>query len=144
METAWPVYVYRYAELVKQSFCYGVDTLTGDYAPIGIFGACVVSGANRGYILKRRSGFDLRYLPPAGEEIGIHMGADGYMDLTGLRRTTKLDLSAFEKGTFTETLEGGETAVYTVAFEEVDGEKVPVAIADSEGRTTAITWKGGA
>ena len=144
VETAWPVYVYRYAELVKQSFCFGVDTLTGDYAPVAVFGAGDPAGTNKAYLLKRRSGFDLRYLPPGAKEIGIHMGADGYMDLTGLRRTTKLDLSAFEKGTFTETLEGGETAVYSVAFEEVDGEKVPVAITDSEGRTTAITWKGGA
>ena len=52
-----------------------------------------------------------------------------------------LSVSVFAEET---DVEGGETVVYTVAFEEVDGEKVPVAITDSEGRTTAITWKGGA
>ena len=141
--TDYPVYVYRYAELIKQSLCFGVDTLTGDYAPIGIFGAGDESGANRGYILKRRSGFDLRYLPPAGEEIGIHMGADGYMDLTGLRRTTKLDLSRWDEGVFTETVEGGETVTYTVTFKEVEGERVPMKISDGTGHETAICWKEG-
>jgi hypothetical protein len=141
--TDYPVYVYRYAELIKQSLCFGVDTLTGDYAPIGIFGAGDESGANRGYILKRRTGFDLRYLPPAGEEIGIHMGADGYMDLAGLRRTTKLDLSRWDEGVFTETVEGGETVTYAVIFEEMAGERMPVKITDGTGHETAICWKEG-
>lgn len=143
VETQWPVYVYRYAELIKQSFCFGLDTLTGDYAPVAVFGAGDLTGANKAYLLKRRSGFDLRYLPPSGTEIGIHMGADGYMDLSGLRKTTKLDFSAFDQGTFTETVEGGETVTYTVAFGEVEGERVPVSITDPDGHTTAITWKEG-
>lgn len=141
--TDWPVYVYRYTELVKQSFCFGTDTLTGDYAPIGIFGAGDESGANRAYLLKRRLGLDLKYLPPNGTEIGLHMGIDGYMDLTGLRKTTALDFSSWEQGSFTETLEGGETVTYAVAFEERNGQRLPVSITDGEGRVTAITWGEG-
>ena len=139
--TDYPVYVYRYAELIKQSLCFGTDTLTGDYAPIGIFGAGDESGANRGYILKRRSGFDLRYLPPGGGEIGVHMGSDGYMDLAGLRRTTKLDFSKWDEGSFAETVEGGGIVSYTVTFAEHGGERVPVKITDDKGHETEICWK---
>ena len=141
--TEWPVYVYRYAELVKQSFCFALDSLTGDYAPVAVFGAGDLSGANKAYLLKRRSGLDLRYLPPSGTEIGIHMGVDGYMDLAGLRKTTRLDFSAFDQGTFTETLDGGETVTYTVEFGEVDGESLPVKLTDPSGHVTAIQWKEG-
>lgn len=141
--TEWPVYVYRYAELIKQSFCFALDSLTGDYAPVAVFGAGDLSGANKAYLLKRRSGLDLRYLPPSGTEIGIHMGVDGYMDLTGLRKTTRLDFSAFDQGIFTETLDGGETVTYTVEFGEVDGERLPVKLTDPAGHVTAIQWKEG-
>ena len=71
------------------------------------------------------------------------MGADGYMDLTGLRRTTKLDLSRWDEGVFTETVEGGETVTYTVTFKEVEGERVPMKISDGTGHETAICWKEG-
>ena len=141
--TDWPVYVYRYAELVKQSLCFGTDALTGDYAPFGIFGAGDESGANRAYMLKRRSGFDLRYLPPNGEEIGLHMGVDGYLDLAGLRKTASLDFSGFAGGTFTETLDGGQTVCYSVEFAEQNGEAVPVRITDGDGHATTITWGEG-
>ena len=141
--TEWPVYVYRYAELIKQSLCFAADSLTGDYAPVAVFGAGDQSGANRAYLLKRRSGLDLKYLPPAGTEIGIHMGVDGYMDLSGLRKTTKLDFSAFEAGSFTETVDGGETVTYTVEFAQIDGERVPVSITDQAGHVTSIRWKEG-
>ena len=66
-----------------------------------------------------------------------------YMDLTGLRKTTRLDFSAFDQGTFTETLDGGETVTYTVEFGEVDGESLPVKLTDPAGHVTAIQWKEG-
>lgn len=141
--TDWPVYIYRYAELVKQSLCFASDSLTGDYAPVAVFGAGDQSGANKAYLVKRRSGLDLKYLPPGGSEIGLHMGSDGYMDLAGLRRTTHLDFSKFEEGTFTETVEGGALEAYGVEFGEVDGERVPVKITDSGGHAMTITWKEG-
>lgn len=141
VETPWPVYVYRYAELVKQSLCFETDRLTGDYAPAAVFGAGDENGANRAYLLKRRSGLDLKYLPPGREEIGIHMGLDGYMDLAGLRKTMRLDFSKFDRGEFTEVLDGGETVVYSVEFDQMDGERVPVKITDGDGHVTAITWK---
>lgn len=138
--TAWPVYVYRYTELVKQSFCFATDTQTGDYAPVAVFGAGDGKGTNQGYLLKRRAGLDLKYLPPGGTEIGIHMGKDGYMDLAGLRKPTALDFSRWEQGSFTETVDGGTAETYTVAFEEVGGERVPVKITDGAGHETLITW----
>lgn len=139
--TSWPVYVYRYTELVKQSFCFAVDSLTGDYAPMAVFGAGNTDGTNKGYLLKRRSGLDLRYLPPAGAEIGVHMGADGYMDLAGLRKTAALDFSAFEQGSFTETLDGGEVVTYSVEFGQAEGETVPVKITDGAGHEMTLTWE---
>ena len=139
--TPWPVYVYRYNELVKQSLCFATDPLTGDYAPVCVFGAGDDTGANKGYLLKRRSGLDLKYQPPGGTEIGVHMGKDGYMDLAGLRKTAALDFSGWDKGSFTETLDGGEVVSYAVEFGEVNGEAVPVKITDGDGHETFIVWE---
>lgn len=139
--TPWPVYIYRYAELVKQSLCFAVDDATGDYAPVAVFGAGDDAGENRGYLLKRRSGLDLKYRPPGGGEIGLHMGKDGYLDLTGLRKTTQLDFSQWDQGRFTETLDGGETVEYAVEFSEEGGETVPVKLTDGAGHSAVITWE---
>lgn len=51
--------------------------------------------------------------------------------------TTAIDYSAWDSGTFTETLETGDVLTYTVAF---DDSGQPTQITAPDGTTTAIDW----
>lgn len=53
------------------------------------------------------------------------------------RRITALDLSGWNSGTFTETLEGGYENTYNVTF---DANHRPILITDGEGNETEVTW----
>ena len=69
---------------------------------------------------------------------GMTQGTDGYMNITGLRKTTALDFSSWGLGLFTETVDGSAAAKsYTVSF---DSEQRPVSITDAAGHATTITW----
>jgi hypothetical protein len=66
---------------------------------------------------------------------GIFIGQ--YTDLGGLRKTTSLNFSNYENGSFTETVDGGLTETYGVRFDE---NGYPVAITDGSGHQTEVIW----
>ncbi|MBQ9346774.1 MAG: hypothetical protein IJT94_05450 [Oscillibacter sp.] len=133
----WPVYTYRYTEAVKRSIRFEQQS-NGVYAPVDTYGAGNAQGYNKAAVWKGTDGFDLQYVTPSGRTVGIRMTTDGYVDITGLRRTTALNFSGWDSGSFSEAVEGGQLIGYTVSF---DAEGRPVAIADaSTGFVTTITW----
>ncbi|MBQ6985422.1 MAG: hypothetical protein IJQ25_00360, partial [Oscillibacter sp.] len=81
--TAYPVMVYTYEEAVKRSISF--EAVNGIYSPIDRFGAGNQQGNNRAWILKTADGFDIRYLTPANQEIGIRMTTDGKVTIDGLQ-----------------------------------------------------------
>lgn len=143
-QTAWPVTVYQYDELVKGTFRFtelssgGVTTKI----PMLVFGAGVGDQSDpdlgRGFLRKDTDSLDLWYrVNPGGgtRNNGIFIGT--YTDLVGLRKTARIDFSGWDNGYFAETLDGGITAGYTVAF---DGAGRPVKITDGDGHETAVVW----
>ena len=86
---------------------------------------------------KTLDGLELVYLPNTGGEIGIKMGNDGYTDIFGLRKTTRINFTEFDNGNFYETVSGGLRIDYTVKFDE---SKRPVSITDDSGNTMEIYW----
>ena len=71
-------------------------------------------------------------------DIGFEAGDEGYLDLYGLRKTTALDFSGWDSGTFKETVEGiAEPYSYKVEF-DVQGR--PVKITDDNGHEMAVMW----
>lgn len=89
--TEYPVQVYTYNEAIKRSISF--EAVNGIYSPIDRFGAGNQQGNNRAWILKTADGFDIRYLTPDNQEIGIRMTTDGKVHIDGF----EYDLEAVQK-----------------------------------------------
>ena len=141
-QSAWPVTVYVYEEAVKEKIGFELleDPKLGQvYTPVNIFGAGNGNGRRQqARLIKWANGLELTYLSSAGKTMGLMADdAEGYMDLYGLRKTSALDFSGWDTGSFTETLDGEKVLRYQV---ERDGEGRPVRITDGDGHVTTIAW----
>ena len=135
-QTSWPVMVYQYEEQVKRAISFQSDGQY--YYPVDIFGAGDPNGKQRGYLVKRQNSMELTYETSLGKLLGLAARDDGYMDLMGLRKSTALDFSEWDKGNFAELVDGEKTPYrYTVAF---DQQHRPIKITDNSGHATLIRW----
>lgn len=135
-QTSWPVMVYQYEEQVKRAISFQSDGQY--YYPVDIFGAGDPNGKQRGYLVKRQNSLELTYETSTGKLLGLAARDDGYMDLMGLRKSTALDFSQWDKGNFAELVDGEKTPYrYTVAF---DQQRRPIKITDNSGHATLIRW----
>lgn len=80
--TAYPVQVYTYTEEIKRGVSF--EPVNGIYSPVDRFGAGNAQGNNKAWIVKTADGFDIRYLTPDNQEIGIRMSTDGKVTIDGL------------------------------------------------------------
>lgn len=135
-QTSWPVMVYQYEEQVKRAISFESDGQY--YYPVDVFGAGDNNGKQRGYLVKRQNSLELTYETSLGKLLGLAARDDGYMDLMGLRKSTALDFSEWDKGNFAELVDGEKTPYrYTVAF---DQQRRPIKITDNSGHATLIRW----
>lgn len=135
-QTSWPVMVYQYEEQVKRAISFQSDGQY--YYPVDVFGAGDNNGKQRGYLVKRQNSLELTYETSMGKLLGLAARDDGYMDLMGLRKSTALDFSEWDKGYFAELVDGEKTPYrYTVAF---DQQRRPIKITDNSGHATLIRW----
>lgn len=135
-QTSWPVMVYQYEEQVKRAISFQSDGQY--YYPVDIFGAGDPNGKQRGYLVKRQNSLELTYETSMGKLLGLAARDDGYLDLMGLRKSTALDFSEWDKGYFAELVDGEKTPYrYTVAF---DQQRRPIKITDNSGHATLIRW----
>lgn len=135
-QTSWPVMVYQYEEQVKRAISFQSDGQY--YYPVDVFGAGDNNGKQRGYLVKRQNSLELTYETSLGKLLGLAARDDGYMDLMGLRKSTALDFSEWDKGYFAELVDGEKTPYrYTVAF---DQQHRPIKITDNSGHATLIRW----
>lgn len=135
-QTSWPVMVYQYEEQVKRAISFQSDGQY--YYPVDVFGAGDNNGKQRGYLVKRQNSLELTYETSTGKLLGLAARDDGYMDLLGLRKSTALDFSEWDKGYFAELVDGEKTPYrYTVAF---DQQRRPIKITDNSGHATLIRW----
>ena len=135
-QTSWPVMVYQYEEQVKRAISFQSDGQY--YYPVDVFGAGDNNGKQRGYLVKRQNSLELTYETSTGKLLGLAARDDGYMDLMGLRKSTALDFSEWDKGNFAELVDGEKTPYrYTVTF---DQQRRPIKITDNSGHATLIRW----
>lgn len=134
-ETEWPVTVYTYVEQVKRAITF--EQMGEYYAPVDTFGLGDDAGNDKATLSKKQGGLELMYKTNAGTDIGLRLGSDGYADIYGMRKTTKLDFSGWDSGSFTESVDGDITETYKVKF-DADGN--PVSITDSAGHTTEVVF----
>lgn len=135
-QTSWPVMVYQYEEQVKRAISFQSDGQY--YYPVDVFGAGDNNGKQRGYLVKRQNSLELTYETSMGKLLGLAARDDGYMDLMGLRKSTALDFSEWDKGYFAELVDGEKTPYrYTVTF---DQQRRPIKITDNSGHATLIRW----
>ena len=133
--TDWPVYMYDYAEEIKAEYAFAYDGTY--YVPQIVLGAGDEHGYSKAYFVKAGDGLHIKFVDDSGEEIGIKALGTGYLDLYGLRKTTVMDFSEWDNGHFSETVDGGTAAQYSVTF---DAQDRPVKITDSSGHETAVIW----
>lgn len=135
-QSSWPVMVYQYEEQVKRAISFTSDGKY--YYPVDIFGAGDTNGKQRGYLVKRQNSLELTYETSMGKLLGLAARDEGYMDLLGLRKSTALDFSEWDKGYFAELVDGEKTPYrYTVTF---DQQRRPIKITDNSGHATLIRW----
>lgn len=138
-QTSWPVMVYQYEEQVKRAISFQSDGQY--YYPVDVFGAGDTNGKQRGYLVKRQNSLELTYETSTGKQLGLAALDEGYLDLFGLRKTVGLNFASWERGSFSETVEGiSEPLEYGVEFATVGGKKVPVKIIYSDGAEMKIQW----
>lgn len=135
-QTSWPVMVYQYEEQVKRAISFTSDGQY--YYPVDVFGAGDTNGKQRGYLVKRQNSLELTYETSMGKLLGLAARDEGYLDLMGLRKSTALDFSEWDKGNFAELVDGEKTPYrYTVTF---DQQRRPIKITDNSGHATLIRW----
>ena len=134
--TGLPVTVYQYNDLLKGAVRF--ETVDGVKIPTFVFGAGVGDpddpDLGKGYIRKNTDSFDI-WLHSAADR-GVFIGE--YTDLVGLRKTTAIDFSGWDDGSFTETVDGDVTHSFTVDF---DADDRPVKITDGAGHETVVIWE---
>lgn len=139
-QTAYPVIVYVYDELIKGVFQYESKTINGVTVKIPVLTLGAGTGdqsdpdLGKGYLYKGTD--SLRLYLHGSTDNGIFIGQ--YTDLVGLRKTTALDFSDYDNGSFTETIDGGLTETYAVTF-DTDGN--PVKITDGSGHECEVIWE---
>ena len=136
-KTDWPVYVYTYTELVKRGI--GFEKQGDFYVPVDTFGAGDDAGRQKGRLLKDTEGLRLTYHTQDGKTLGLQMGDSGYTDVFGMRKTTGMNFSEWDKeGKFYERVDGDTTRhEYSVMF---NAEGDPVQITDSDGHVMELYW----
>ncbi len=138
-QTAWPVTVYVYDELIKGAFAFRTVTTSGGTVKVPVLtlgagtGDPTDAALGRGFL--RKDADRLALFLHGSADNGIFIGQ--YTDLVGLRKTTSLNFSNYENGSFTETVDGGLTETYGVRFDE---NGYPVAITDGSGHQTEVIW----
>lgn len=137
--TGLPVMVYQYDELVKGTYHFETITQNGTTVkvPVLVFGAGTGDQQDpdlgKAFIRKDSDSLDV-YLHGTADN-GIFIGQ--YTDLVGMRKTTALDFSNYDNGSFTETVDGSLPETYSVTF---DAYGRPVKITDGSGHECGVTW----
>ncbi|MBQ7682370.1 MAG: hypothetical protein IJT31_09210, partial [Oscillibacter sp.] len=109
------------------------EAVNGIYSPIDRFGAGNQQGNNRAWILKTADGFDIRYLTPANQEIGIRMTTDGKVTIDGLQYDAEQIRAALGAG-FTASEDGGGLDLTQT---NADGSTSGVVV-DADGYTDVV------
>ena len=142
-DTGDPVIVYQYDELLKGTLRFedytsgGVTTKVPTFILGAGYGNALDPAKGRGFLRKGINSFDVWLHNNAGEDRGIFIG-EQYTDIVGLRKTTEIDFSGWDGGSFSETIEGGVACAYAVNF---DANGRPVKITDASGHETAVVWE---
>ena len=132
--TSYPVMVYTYDELEKAKIDFTRNN--GTYIPMLTLGAGDQNGYDKATIVKKVGGLEIHYLDRQGRTIGVDARSSGYLDLTGQRKVTAINLHSWNSGSFSVTREGLEAVSYAVSF---DGSGQPTRITGN-GVDCAITW----
>ena len=134
--TSWPVIVFKYTEQVKRSTHFIDDD--GTYT-MDSFGTKDANGNQWGYIAHNGDGVKFVVQDAEGNDLGLIMRYDGFMDLFGMRRTKLIDLSEVPFGKLWETVDGVESE-YSWTIERDEFGRIVKIIDDLDGHETQVRW----
>lgn len=142
-DTGDPVIVYQYDELLKGTLRFedytsgSVTTKVPTFVLGAGYGNALDPAKGRGFLRKGTDSFDVWLHNNVGEDRGIFIG-EQYTDIVGLRKTTEIDFSGWDGGSFSETIDGNRVNDFGVTF---DAQDRPVKITDAAGHETAVIWE---
>ena len=144
-DTGLPVIVYQYTEQVKGRFSFVTETEGGQTYTVPVlklgYGSDAGGVNGTAKLVKHASGLELSNVTGSGKQLGMWQRGEGWLDLKGLRKPTKLDFSHWDPvngaGQFTETRDGGIESTYSVQFDQTGN---PVKFIDDTGHETAVRW----
>lgn len=148
--TSWPVMVYQYTEQIKRSIGFQMDSETGYYLPIDIYGAGnslnPATAKGRGYIQKKPDGMHAYYETEGNVRTEVFWNEDGFIDITGLRRTMSLDCTEWPdaggSGNIYEILEGVEDPIAYGVSVAADESSVTFTYEDGEQFVVMLPTEG--
>lgn len=134
-ETSWPVYQYKYSDLVKAREEF--ELVGNNYQPKFTFGAGDENGNSKGFIVKEQTDLLMRYISSAGKNVDLLFSDQGFIDAIH-RRLSSLIINP-ESGIMSYTVEGDETVkqIYfqvtgnTVVYTWPDGHKCTITMGGS-------------
>lgn len=134
--TEWPVYQYKYTELVKGQYAFVQSGPGTTYIPQIVLGAGDENGNSKGYIYKETTDLLVRYVSSAGKNVDLVFGDDGFVDALH-RRLSSCNINT-SQGSVEYTLEGSD-ATYRMAF-TISGNTITYVWPD--GYTCTVTIGG--
>lgn len=137
-ETDYPVYIYLYNEAVKQMFTFELDSESGNYIPVSVYGTGTgtTSESGKGKIQKTSDSFEMTYTTGDGEDVaGVYFRDDGFVDVTARRADIAINTTS---KTITITPEGEGQSDIIVDYTEVDN-VLTLTWPDGESFTVGVT-----
>ena len=136
-DTGFPVHIYVYKEDVKAEYKFGTDG--EEFTPMQIWGAGTGYADNgKGIIQKLVDRFRMQYTTRTGTVESIDLMDDGWVDINKTRKPLRFDFSGIAQGHFTEKIDGGDEATYTVGFDQQGRIN---SIRDQSGHLTEVIWE---
>lgn len=137
-ETDFPVMQYIYNEAVKQSISFEMDSETGFYTPVTIYGTGTGTTSTSGQARQRKNatGLEIAYTTGDGEDTaGVYWRDDGFVDVTARRADIKIDTTA---KTIAITPEGDNQSDIIIDYVE-SGNKITMTWPDGESFDVEVT-----
>lgn len=111
--TSWPVYQYKYTEVIKSQEIF--RPVSGQRIPQYILGTGDENGNSKGYLYKDTTSLMMRYVSSQGKNVDIQFSDQGFVD--AMHRRLKSCSINRNTGTMTYTVEGSSD-VQTIQFTE--------------------------
>lgn len=136
--TEYPVMQYIYTEQIKQTITFELDSETGFYTPVTVYGSGTgnTPESGKGKMRKSTDGLEISYTTADGNDIaGVYFRDDGFVDTTSRRADISINTTS---QTITITPEGDAQTDIVIDYVE-SGNQISMTWPDGETFTVGVS-----